>query len=181
VPDKDGRIDWGQTKGGAKLPGAAAELDPIRGMTDAELAHAAKTGEIPSRFQAEIEHRIPQRVGRWMAKAGVPPKEAAAATKLNDPENLESASKSWHEKVDEMKARFRSGHDKTDPMSSLDTRAGRPLGQASDAEIATMVTALKKPGVNLDVEVDVNGTKTTLRNVFRDEKTRRPGSTWDAP
>jgi hypothetical protein len=100
---------------------------------------------------------------------------------LNDPSNLTSASKGFHETVDEQRVRFRAGRDKNDPMSSLDTRTGRPLQEASDQEIAAMVASLKKPGVKLDMQVNVDGKKTTLRDVFRDEKAKRPDSTWEVP
>lgn len=179
--DESGRVDWGQTSSGIKLPGAAQELNPIKALTNDELADVARTGKMPARVAAEIEHaRIPQRVGRWLTAAGLPPKEAASLSKLGALDNLEPASRKWHGIVDEMAARRTKGHDRTDPMSSLDIRAGRPLGSATEQELGQIVEALKKPGMNLDRKFDVDGKQMSWRDILRAEKRQRQSS-WDVP
>jgi hypothetical protein len=177
--DESGRINWPHsTEGVSRLPpGAVQEMDPVKGMTDEELADVARTGKLPARLKGllELEHRrIAQRVGNWLAKAGVPPDEAAALTKRTDPSNLEPVSPAHHATVDEYRARFRQGHDIGDPMSSLDTRVQRPLEGATDQELADIIAALREYDANLDLPIQLETTKSTLRDVLQDEMARRP-------
>ena len=177
--DKSGRINWpDRAEGVSRLPpGAVQELDPVKGMTDEELADVARTGKLPARLKGllELEHRrIAQRVGNWLAKAGVPADEAAALTKRTDPSNLEPVSPAHHATVDEYRARFREGHDVADPMSSLDTRVQRPLEGATDQELADIIAALRKYDADLDLPIQLETTKSTLRDVLQDEMARRP-------
>lgn len=177
----DGQIPWDSNQR-THLPGADQDLNPLKAATDAELVEAARTGVMPSRLEAEIEHkRIPQRVGRWMAEAGVPVKDASALSKQGALDNLEPASKKWHSTLDESAARRRQGHDVNDPMSSLDQRTSRPLHDATNAEIADIVAALKKPGVDLDRTFNVEGQQQSWRDILAQEKARRPGSDWSVP
>lgn len=177
--DKRGRINWPDTAEGVSRlpPGAVQELDPVKGMTNEELADVARTGKLPARLKGllELEHRrIAQRVGNWLAKAGVPADEAAALTKRTDPSNLEPVSPAHHATVDEYRARFREGHDVGDPMSSLDTRVQRPLEGATDQELADIIAALRKYDANLELPIQLETTKSTLRDVLQDEMARRP-------
>jgi hypothetical protein len=177
--DENQWIDWpDKTEGARRLPpGAVQELNPIKGMTDAELADLARTGKLPPRWKgvAELEHsRIPQRVGNWLAKAGVPLEEAAALTKRTELSNLDPASSRWHATVDEYRAQFSEGYDPQDPMSSLDTRVQHPLEGLRDDELADILATVKKYGANLDLPVMLGTRKVTLGDVLRDEMATRP-------
>jgi hypothetical protein len=176
--DKLGRIDWpDRVEGVDRLPpGAVQELDPVKGMTDAELADVAQTGKLPDRWKGlfELEHRIPQRAGGWLAKAGIPPDEASALTKQTDLGNLEPVPPSYHATVDEYRAQFNKGRDVGDPMSSLDTRVQRPFEGATDEELADIVAALKEYDANLELPVQLGTRHVTLGDVLRDEMAKRP-------
>jgi hypothetical protein len=176
-------IDWSKTKPGIDLPGATQELNPLKALTDAQLEEVARTGQA-GKFNAEVEHaRIPQRVGKWLANAGVPVGEAASVSKLTDPGNLVPASKRLHEIVDESAARRRTGHNRDDPVSSLDNRATHPLADATDQEIGKIVEALEKHGADLDKKFDVTGNKDlqSWREILTNEKARRSSAKWNVP
>jgi hypothetical protein len=152
-------------------------LDPIEELTPKQLEKVQKTGKMPKKVGAEVEHaRIPQRVGRMLEDVGVPRSKAAEVTKLGDPTNLEPTNKEWHAVVDEKAREINPNRNKTLP-ASLDDRAAHPLGSASNAEIARIVETLKQPGVDLDTPAGAN-----LRAVLAAEKQRRGASaTWEVP
>jgi hypothetical protein len=152
-------------------------IDPVKALTDAELKDVAKTGKMPTRVQAELEHaRIPQRVGAALVRVGVSPEEASAITKQTDPRNLVPANRESHAWMDEVARKTGAKRNPTLP-AALDDRDVHPLGSATNEEIAGIIATLKKPGVNLDSE---EGTK--LRQwLSREKQARGASATWEVP
>jgi hypothetical protein len=165
-------------KGGdSKASERLLHLDPIEELTTAELQAVAKTGKMPARVGAEVEHsRIPQRIGGLLEKVGLSPTEARVLSKAGDPSNLEPTIKEWHAVVDAEARTIGTPRNPSLPMS-LDDRLERPLGSATNAEIAAIAHRLKGPGVQLNSPA---GKK--LREILAAEKTARGASAdWDVP
>ena len=128
---------------------------------------------MPRRVGAEIEHsRIPQRVGVALNKVGLPAADAAALSKLTDPSNLVPTHRESHAWMDSHAKKGGAKHD------VLDDRVEFPLGSATNAELAAIAAALKRPGVNLD-----GAEGKSLRTWLTDEKKRRGTSAagWEVP
>ena len=153
-------------------------LDPVGEMTANELGGVAKTGKMPPRVGAEIEHkRIPQRMGRLLEKAGFAASEARELTKLGDPSNLEPTHKEWHAVVDE-EARKKNPNRNPTLASSLDDRGDFPLGSATNEEITAIVDRIVKRGIDLGASEEGK----RLREILSIEKERRRASAkWTVP
>lgn len=153
-------------------------IDPIKALTDAELQDVAKTGKMPARVDAELEHaRIPQRVGAALIRAGVPPEEASAVTKQTDHENLEPVNRESHALMDEEARKAFGGQRNPTLPRALDSRDINPLRNATDGEIAGIIAALKKPGVDLNSKAGAE-----LRQWLTWEKKAPDRSaTWEVP
>lgn len=160
--------------------------DPLKDLTDAQLAEVAKSGEFPAGSFPEIEHRIGQRVSSWLVKAGVAPKAAADAGMLTNPANLEPTTAGWHGASDSYRRQFEEGTKKAGLSPALDNRIERPLGGATNAEIAGIIKALKDGGADLAKPVTRERTgerrELTWRDILAAEKARRGASaTWEVP
>jgi hypothetical protein len=161
--------------GTAKSADRLLHLDPIGELTAEELRQVAKTGTMPERVGAEIEHkRIPQRIGRMLEEAGLPANEARDLSKLGDASNLDPTHKQWHAAVDQKAKEINPNRNPTLP-SSLDDRAEFPLGGATNQEIAAMVDKLRQRGIDLDA----TPAGRELRRLLQVEKERRgAGASW---
>ncbi|MFE9775571.1 DUF4157 domain-containing protein [Streptomyces sp. NPDC005931] len=155
-------------------------LNPVHALSTAELRAVAKTGDMPARVRAEIEHaRIPQRIGRLLEKAGVGKHRARELSKSGAASNLDPTVQDWHAVVDNLAHIFNGKRTKRNPVlpASLDDRAEFPLGSAGNEEIVEIIRALKQPGVDLDGPAG-----TRLREILTVEKARRRGwATWEVP
>jgi citrate lyase gamma subunit len=153
-------------------------LDPIKLLTDEELAGVARSGVMPEHVRAEIEHRrIPQRMGRLLVAAGLDASEAMELTKLGDPSNLEPTVKEWHAVVDQ-RAREINPNRNRELELSLDDRVEFPFGSASDEELAAIVDRLRQRGVDLSA----SEAGKALRDILQREKERRGAMAhWTVP
>jgi hypothetical protein len=152
-------------------------IDPIKALTDPELAHVAATGELPERLTIEngaaklgpeLEHRIPQRVAGLLAEAGVPTDIAINAAKLTDPSNLEPLFAETHAVFDE--------HRNTgEARATLDDRRSRPLSRATDAELADIAAALKQ------AKNPQSQAAQELRDALKAERAARSTGSWEVP
>jgi len=164
----------GTSKAGQRL----IHLDPIEELTAKELEQVSKTGSMPERVGAEIEHkRIPQRMGRLLEEAGMPANDAAELTKLGDASNLEPTVKEWHAVVDS-KANEINPNRNPGLKFSLDDRKEFPLGSATNEELTAIVDRLRAKGVDLGA----TPAGKELRRILEVEKARRGASArWLVP
>jgi hypothetical protein len=152
-------------------------IDPIKALTDTELAHVAATGELPERLTItkdgtrlgpELEHRIPQRVAGLLAEAGVPVDVATTAARLTDPGNLEPLFAEGH-------AVFDQHRNTGEARAQFDDRKARPLSRATDAELADIAAAFAQ------ATNPQSPAAKELRDALRTEKGLRPSATWEVP
>lgn len=153
-------------------------LDPAGLLTDHELQDVARTGQMPERVGAEIEHkRIPQRMGRLLQDAGLDATDARELTKLGDASNLDPTVREWHAAVDQRAREINPGRNPQLAIS-LDDRVEFPLGSATNDELAAIVARLRDRGIDLGAtEAGRN-----LRGILQGEKERRGASAkWTVP
>lgn len=163
-------------------------LDPIRSASDKELAVTARSGSLPSYHGAEIEHaRIPQRAGDKLVAAGVNPNIARRVTKVGDPDNLMPTRKDIHAIVDES-ARVMNPNRNPTLKFSLDVRTNAPFREATDAEIANIVKAIKNRKIIVPKTEEAKQKLAKqeqalkeLRGLLEAEKKLRPASAWEVP
>ena len=153
-------------------------LDPTGVLTDHELQDVAKTGRMPERVGAEIEHkRIPQRMGRLLQEVGLDANDARELTKLGDASNLDPTVKEWHAAVDQRAREINPSRNR--PLTiSLDDRVEFPLGSATNEELAAIVDRLRERGIDLGKSEPGRN----LRDILQVEKARRGASAkWTVP
>ncbi|GIE88165.1 eCIS core domain-containing protein [Actinoplanes regularis] len=152
-------------------------IDPARELSDAQLKQVVKTGKMPKRVEAEIEHDpIPQRVGRMLEDVGVGRDTARRLSGLGDSNNLLPTNKNFHA-INDAVARLINPSRNKSLKVSLDDRLENPLASARPAEVAAIVESLKGPGVNLNTP---SGER--LRSALRDYKFRnRAAAPWEVP
>jgi len=154
----------------------APDWNPIEELTQRELTLVERTGQMPVRLGAEIEHsRIPQRVVTLLEQAGLSTPEARALGKLGDPSNLELTHKDIHGFLDQVAQRF----GRNTGAAALDDRAEFPLASATNAELTAIVDTIRAKGI--DLGQTPSGRE--LREILRREKQRRSGraSDWTVP
>jgi hypothetical protein len=153
-------------------------LDPTGVLTDHELQDVARTGQMPERVGAEIEHkRIPQRMGRLLQEVGLDATDARELTKLGDASNLDPTVKEWHAVVDQRAREINPGRNPQLTIS-LDDRVEFPLGSATNEELAAIVGRLRERGI------DLGGSEPgrRLREILQREKERRGAwAKWTVP
>ena len=147
-------------------------------LTEEELEKVAKTGVIPERIGAEIEHkRIPQRMGRLLQEVGLNAGEARELTKLGDPSNLEPTVKEWHAVVDQRAREINPNRNRLLRLS-LDERVEFPFGSASNEELAAIVDRLRER--RIDLGASLAGVE--LRKILgREKQRRRAWARWTVP
>jgi hypothetical protein len=153
-------------------------LDPTGVLTDHELQVVAKTGRMPERVGAEIEHkRIPQRMGRLLQDVGLDANDARELTKLGDASNLDPTVKEWHAAVDQRAREINPSRNRSLTIS-LDDRVEFPLGSATNEEIAAIVDRLRERGIDLGKSEPGRN----LREILQREKERRGAwAKWTVP
>lgn len=159
------------------IGGRGSRINPIKEATGEELEAIAKSGQMPERLGAEIEHeRIPQRVQALAEEAGLSPADANEVFRAADSSNLLPTNREVHAAWDEV-ARWDRSRNPTLP-NSLDERFTFPLGGARDDEIAAIVDRLNARGIKLgDKPAGLE-----LREILRAEKERRKSmARWTVP
>ena len=175
-------------KGWEKVPKEGLQwIDPIRNASDKELEGIARSGIMPPRLGAEIEHaRIPQRAGDMLEEVGVNSNTARRVTKVGDPDNLMPTRKEIHAIVDQAALETNPARNPSLKIS-LDTRSAAPFREATNEEMADIVEAIKD--VRIDPTKPLKGKELSdfleaqkkLRGFLEAEKKLRPTSTWEVP
>ena len=166
-------------RGWQKVPeGGLPWLDPIKAATEKELAAIARSGKLPGYLTAEIEHaRIPQRAGDMLVDAGIDKNIARRVTKVGDPDNLMPTRQDIHAIVDDA-ARVMNPNRNPTLKFSLDVRTqNAPFREATDAEMESVVKAVKDAGIDPSKAL----ARQRLLDALAEEKKLRPSSTWTVP
>ncbi|BDV31555.1 eCIS core domain-containing protein [Microbacterium terricola] len=164
--------------GGQNLKGPNL-LDPVGELTEAELKITAKTGVMPERVGAEIEHsRIPQRVGKLLEDVGLEATEARELSKLGHSSNLDPTFRETHAAWDAEALKAEGGARNPSLKAALDDRSEFPLTSATNEEIGAIVDRIRARGI--DLGATERGRE--LREILRIQKLRAGHSaTWVVP
>ena len=127
-------------------------LDPIKGLSDAQLSQLATTGRAPlypfprrAGQTWELEHGVPQRVGSALEDLGLSRSEAARLSRASDPGNLMEVSPLEHSFFDAQAQNF--GQLRADASGvhwpgtqAADTRLSNALRDLSDDDLRSIFT-----------------------------------------
>ena len=130
---------------------AADTLDPVRRLSDQELTQMRNTGRAPA-YQFpntpgqtwELEHGVPQRVGKALEDLGLSRAEAARLSRASDPGNLMEVSPLEHAFFDAEahgfgRLRADAGGVRWPGTVAADARLQNALRDLSDTELRAIV------------------------------------------
>jgi hypothetical protein len=156
--------------------------DPIKDLSDADLAKLAATGETPAGFTGEVEHRIPQRVAKMLVDSGLPVDLAVKLSKLTDKSNLDPTTAEFHGGSDTSRRGFMPKAPDGTPLGSMDARQRAPLMSATPDEIAAIADALRStPGVDLDKKHVIDRGRPARKVEVAGESPGAPKATIEVP